>query len=136
MYHFPKASSSKKFLLVATDYFTKWVEAIPLVNIFNSNVKTFLWENIVTRYGIPKMLVSDNGTQFKSQKRLLEFCEKLGIKHSFSSVAHPQTNGQAKAFNKVILKGLKRGLEDAKGKWLKNPISALSILNHPSLINW
>lgn len=82
------------------------------------------------------MLVSDNGTQFKSQKILLEFCEKLGIKHSFSSVAHPQTNGQAKASNKVILKGLKRGLEDAKGKWLKNPISALSILNHPSLINW
>ena len=70
---FPKASGSRKFLLVATDYFTKWVKAVPLVNIADSNVKTFLWENIVTRFEVPKMLVADNGAQFKS-KRISKFC--------------------------------------------------------------
>ena len=89
---FSKASGSRKFLLVATDYFTKWVEAIPLVNIADSNVKNFLWENIVTRFGILKMLVADNGSQFKS-KKIYKFYEKLGIRQSFSSVVHLETNG-------------------------------------------
>jgi len=113
---FPRASGSRRFLLVATDYFTKWTEAVALVNIADSNVKTFLWENIVTRFGIPKILVSDNGPQFKS-KKILDFCQKLGIRQSFSSVAHPETNGQAESSNKVILEGLKKRLEDSKGKW-------------------
>ena len=65
-------------MLVATEYFTKLVEAVPLVNIADSNMKNVLWKNIVTRFGIPKMLVLDNGTQFKSEK-IIEFYEKLGI---------------------------------------------------------
>ena len=59
---FSKASGSRKFLLVATDYFIKWVKAVHLVNIADSNMKTFLLENIVTRFGIPKMFVSNNAT--------------------------------------------------------------------------
>lgn len=53
---FPKASGSRKFLLMATEYFIKWVEVVPLIIIYDYNVKTFLWENIVTWFGIPKML--------------------------------------------------------------------------------
>ncbi|XP_020222083.1 uncharacterized protein LOC109804662 [Cajanus cajan] len=70
---FPIAKGQCKFLLVAVDYFTKWVEAEPLAN--------------------------------------------LGIKHRFTSVEHPQSNGQAKAANKVILNELKKRLGDAKGAW-------------------
>lgn len=121
---FPKASRSRKLLLAATYYFTKWVEAVVLVNIVDSIMKTFLWENIVTRFGIPKILVSDNGTQFK-RKKILEFCRKLGIRQSFSNVAHPETNGHAKLLNKVILEGLKRRLENAKGNWVKEQPSVL-----------
>lgn len=76
---FSKASSLKMFLLLVTNYFTKWVEAIALVNITDSNVKAFLWENIVSCFGIAKVLVSDNGTQFKSMK-ILEFCRKFKSK--------------------------------------------------------
>ena len=79
---FSKASGSRKFLLVAIDYFTKWVEAIPLVNIVNSNMKIFLWENIVTKFGIPMMLVVDNDPQFKS-KKISKFCEKISIRKVF-----------------------------------------------------
>lgn len=79
---FSKTSSSRKFLQVVTNYFTKWVEVVPLVNISYSNVKDFLLENIITRLGIPKMLVSNNGSQFKSQK-VAKFCEKQVIRLSF-----------------------------------------------------
>ena len=50
---FPKAIGNKKYLLVGTDYFTKWVEAEPLANIRDVDVKRFVWKNIVTRFGIP-----------------------------------------------------------------------------------
>ena len=50
---FPKATGNRKFLLVDTDYFTKWVEAEALANIRDVDVKKFLWKNIVTRFGTP-----------------------------------------------------------------------------------
>ena len=58
---FPKTLGNKKYLLVGTDYFTKWVEAEPLANIRDVDVKRFIWKNIVTRFGTPCTLVSDNG---------------------------------------------------------------------------
>ena len=75
---FPK-SEQKKYLLVGTDYFTKWVEAEPLTHIRDQYVKSLLWKNIVTRFGIPRVLIMDNGTQFKSSG-VKEFCDKYGIK--------------------------------------------------------
>ena len=58
---FPRATGNCKYLLVATDYFTKWVEAKPLANIQDQDVKRFVWQNIVTRFGIPSTLILDNG---------------------------------------------------------------------------
>ena len=57
---FPKAVGNKKYLLVCTDYFTKWVEAKPLANIGDVDVKRFIWKNIVIRFGVPYALISDN----------------------------------------------------------------------------
>ena len=59
--HFPKALGNKKYLLVSTDYFTKWVEVEPLANIRDIDVKRFIWKNIVTRFGVPHTFISDNG---------------------------------------------------------------------------
>jgi len=64
---FPKALGNKRYLLVDTDYFTKWVEAEPLANIRDVDVKRFVWKNIVTQFGIPYTLISDNGLQFNSK---------------------------------------------------------------------
>ena len=58
---FLKAIGNKRYLLVCTDYFTKWVEAEPLANIRDVDVKRFIWKNIVTRFGVPYVLISDNG---------------------------------------------------------------------------
>lgn len=92
---------------MGTDYFTKWSETEPLKNIREKDVKSFLWNNIITCFGIPRALVIDNGTQFKSSD-IREFYDKYGIKQSFSSLGYPQGNGQAEVSNKVILDGLKK----------------------------
>ena len=64
---FPKAVGNKRYLLVSIDYFTKWVEAEPLANIKDVDVKRFIWKSIVTRFEVPYVLISDNGLQFDSK---------------------------------------------------------------------
>ena len=106
---FPKAVGNKKYLLVGTDYFTKWVEAEPLANIRNVDVKRFIWKNIVTRFGVPHVLISDNGLQFNS-KMFRKYCGELGITNRYSTSVYPQENGQIEAVNKLIVSGLKKRL--------------------------
>jgi len=72
----------------------------------------------LTRFGVLKSLVSDNGLQFDS-RAFREFCSDLGIVNQYSTPAYPQSNGQAKATNKIIVNGLKRRLEGSKGRWAK-----------------
>uniref|UniRef100_A0A2N9H888 Integrase catalytic domain-containing protein n=1 Tax=Fagus sylvatica TaxID=28930 RepID=A0A2N9H888_FAGSY len=109
---------NKRFLIVATDYFTKWVEAEPLSHIREVDTKRFLWKSIITRFGIPWAVISDNGTQFEG-KLFKGFCSELGIRNFFSSPGYPQSNGQAEVSNKVILDGIKKRLEEAKGRWVE-----------------
>ena len=89
---FPKAAGNKRYLLVGTDYFTKWVEVEPLANIRDVDAKRFFWRNIVTRFGVPRTLISDNGLQFDS-KAFKRYCCKLGIANRYSTPAYPQGNG-------------------------------------------
>ena len=115
---FRKAVGNKKYLLVSTDYFTKWVVAEPLANIRNVDVKRFIWKNIITRFGVPHTLISDNGLQFDS-KAFRKYCCDLGIKNRYSTPTYPQGNGQVEAVNKVIVNILKKRLDDAKGRWVE-----------------
>ena len=112
---FSKAVGNKKYLLVGTDYFTKWVETEPLANIRDVDAKKFVWKNIVTQFGVPHAVISDNGLQFDS-KMFRKYCGELGITNRYSTPAYPQGNEQAEAVNKVIVSGLKKRLDDAKGK--------------------
>ena len=93
----------------------KWVEAKPLSNIRDLDAKTFVWKNIVTRFGIPYTLISDNELQFDSKAFRRYYCE-LGIRNRYSTPAYPLRNGQAEAINKVIVNGLKKRLDKAKGR--------------------
>ena len=89
---FPKAVGNKKYLLVGTNYFTKWVEAEPLANIRDVDVKRFVWKSIVTRFGVPHVLILDNRLQFDS-KMFRKYCGELGITNRYSTPAYPQGNG-------------------------------------------
>ena len=105
-------------MLVSIDYFTKWVKAKPLANIKDVDAKKFLWKNIVTRFGVPNTLISDNGLQFDNKSFRRYYC-KLGITNMYSTSAYLQGNGQVEAVNKVIVNGLKKRLDDAKGRWVE-----------------
>ena len=72
---FPEAVGNKRYLLVDTDYFTKWIKVEPLVNIRDLDVKKFVWKNIVTRFGVPYSLISNNGLQFDSKAFRRYYCE-------------------------------------------------------------
>ena len=106
-----------KFWVVEIDYFTKWVEVEPLASITQQNVKNFVWKNILCRFGVPRVLVSNNGRQFDNAL-FKDFCEHFGIQNHYSSPTHPQANGQAEVANRSLLKIIKTRLEGAKGVWL------------------
>jgi ribonuclease HI len=113
---FPRSNGQLRHLVVAVDYFTKWIEAEPLTTVTSARIQRFFYKNIVTRYGIPREVVSDNGPQF-IDKGFQALLKGLQIKQRFTSVEHPQTNGQAESANKVIVEGIKKRVEKAKGRW-------------------
>ncbi|KAL5573588.1 hypothetical protein UlMin_023185 [Ulmus minor] len=77
----------------------------------------FIWKNIVCRFGVPRELVSDHGTQFENEK-FQSVCDQLGIKKVFSSPSHSKSNSQVEAVNKIIKQTLKKKLEKSKGAWV------------------
>ena len=86
-----------------------------MANIKDVDAKIFIWKNIVTQFRIPHTLISDNGLQFDSNA-FKRYYYDLGITNRYSTPAYPQGNGQDKAVNKVIVNGLKKRLDDMKGK--------------------
>ena len=62
----PPGKGQVKFLLVVIDYFTKWVKAKALATIIEARIQSFVWKNIVCRFGIPRTIISDKGRQFDS----------------------------------------------------------------------
>ena len=121
---FPTVIRQLKFPVVDIDYFTKWVEAEALATITEKNVQSFVWRNIICRYGIPRVLVLDNGKQFDNEP-LRDFCSQLGIKNHYFSPAHPQANRQVQVKNWSLLKIIKTQLEGEKGIWLDELPSVL-----------
>jgi transposase InsO family protein len=89
-------------VLLAADYFTKWVEAIPLKKVTSKNMVEFVKEHIIYRFGIPQTITTDQGTQFTSSE-FREFAESMGIKLLNSSPYFAQANGQAEASNNIMI---------------------------------
>src|ERR1043165_7215090 len=114
---FPTAPGNVKYLVVDIDYFTKWVEAKTLATIDGCNIKKFIWEFIICRFGLPMEIVSDNGTQFADQ-HLQEWLHSMKIKQIFTSVAHPQGNGQVERANRSIVEGIKTRLGTKRSGWV------------------
>jgi transposase InsO family protein len=118
------------YMLVAVDKFTKWVEAAPVTTQDSTTAINFIM-SIIYHFGVPHSIITDNGTNFIS-KEFKNFCESMGIKLKFPSVAHPKTNGQVKKANGLICNGIKKRLmaplEKAKHAWVDELPSVLSSL--------
>ena len=87
----PSSSKGHRFVLVATDYFTKWTEAVLLKNMKHREVIEFITEHIIHRFGIPQTLTTDQGSSFIS-KEVREFAESYKIKILNSSPYYTQAN--------------------------------------------
>jgi hypothetical protein len=81
----PPAQWNLRYVVVAVEYFSKWIEAKPLAMITSVTIQKFFWQNIVYRFRVPKAITVDNGTQFDSEA-FREFCEQIGTEIHFASV--------------------------------------------------
>ncbi|GKD87933.1 reverse transcriptase domain-containing protein [Tanacetum coccineum] len=115
---FPEGPDKVKFLIVAIDYFIKWIEAKPVVTITGNQIKKFVWDNIVYRLGLPGEIISDNGKQFRDNL-FKDWCEKLSIRQHFISVKHPQANGLVERANRSLGEGMKEGLDKGNKDWIE-----------------
>ena len=99
------------------EYFSKWIEAKPLATITSFTIQKFFWQNIVCRFGVPKAITVDNGTQFDSEA-FREFCDQIGTKIHFASVRHPESNGLVERANGIIMTGIMKSIfNQPRGKW-------------------
>ena len=108
---FPPSSKGHRFILVATYYFTKWVEAIPLKTATSKNMVDFVKEYIVYRFGIPKTITTNQRTMFISEE-FRDFAASMGIKLLNSSPYYAQANGQAEASNQIMIKLIKKKIKE------------------------
>jgi transposase InsO family protein len=114
-------------MLVEVNKFTKWVEAAPVTTQDSTATINFI-KSIVFRFGVPHGIITDNGTNFTS-KEFKNYCEGLGIKLKFASVAHPKIYGQVEKANGLICNRIKKRLlaplEKAKHAWVDELPSVL-----------
>lgn len=99
----PKASNGHRFILVAIDYFTKWVEAASHANVTKQVIVRFIKNQTIYRYVIPSKIITDNGSNLNN-KMMKELCDDFMIEHHNSSPYIPSINGVAEAANKNIKK--------------------------------
>jgi transposase InsO family protein len=102
--------------LAITDYFTKWVEAIPMKSVTSKDIINFIKELVIHRFGIPQTITTDRGSVFIS-KEFRKFVDDMRIKLIRSSPYYAQTNGQAEASNQSIIKLIKRKIDEHPWRW-------------------
>lgn len=120
----PSSSAGHSYFLTATDYFTKWVEAIPVKNATSEIVCRFLKENIISRYGVPFKIVTDNAATFSSFE-ISQFCFEYSILLTHSFDYYPQGNGQVESSNKNLIAIIRKLVEENQRSWHKALFDAL-----------
>ncbi|OMO77592.1 reverse transcriptase [Corchorus capsularis] len=111
----PKASNGHQFILVAIDYFTKWVEASSYSSITQSVVLKFIKKEIICRYGLPERIITDNAMNLNG-KLIAAACAQFKITHSNSAPRRPKMNGAVEAANKNI-KNIIRKMTETYRDW-------------------
>ena len=111
------SSQNFKHILVAVDYVSKWVEAIPTVHA-DANSVCKLFKNVIfPRFGVPRVVISDGGTHFNNQQ-LEKLFAKYGVhNHRVTTPYHPQANGQVELSNREIKQILDKVVSKSRGDW-------------------
>ncbi|MBV8802743.1 MAG: DDE-type integrase/transposase/recombinase, partial [Gammaproteobacteria bacterium] len=109
-------SFSNKYILVAVDYVSKWVEAVALPTNDARNVIKFLKKNIFTRFVTPRAIISDGGSHF-CNRQFEALLAKYGVKHKISTPYHPQTSGQVEVSNRELKRILEKTVNSSRKDW-------------------
>nr|GEW33610.1 reverse transcriptase domain-containing protein [Tanacetum cinerariifolium] len=113
-----KGPGKVKFLIVAIDYFTKWIKAKPVANIMRAQIKKFVWDNIFCRFSLPREIISDNGKQFRDNP-FKDLCIKLCIRQ------YPQANGLVERANRSLGEGIKARLDERSKNWMEEVLHVI-----------
>nr|KYP31036.1 Transposon Ty3-G Gag-Pol polyprotein [Cajanus cajan] len=109
-------SNGFTYILLAVDYVSKWIEAVPTRKDDAQTVAKFVKSNILCRFGIPRAIISDQGTHF-CNRLFNSLLAKHGVRHKVSTPYHPQTNGQAEVSNREVKKILERVVQPSRKDW-------------------
>jgi hypothetical protein len=112
----PPSSKGHQYILAITDYFTKWVEAIPMKSVASKDVINFIKEHVIHRFRIPQTITTDGGSAFISEE-FRKFAADVGIKLIRLSPYYAQANGQAEASNQSLIKLIKRKIDEHPRHW-------------------
>src|SRR5581483_8314409 len=112
----PVTSRNNKYIVVATEYLTKWPEARAIPDAKAASVVSFFYKDIVCQHGCPKEILTDRGSHFVNEM-LDSLCEQLGSRHKLSTAYHPQTNGLVERFNRTLCETLAKFANDHKDDW-------------------
>ena len=112
----PAKRVGARYIITTIEYVTKWAEAEP-INSCSSEIATkFIYENIITKFGCPITLISDQGSHFLN-KAIKVLTYQFKIDHRCSTTYHPQSNGEIEAFNKTLTRGLTKICNTDKDDW-------------------
>jgi hypothetical protein len=107
------SSYNNKYILLAVDYVSKWIEAIATPTNDGKVVLNFLRKNIFTRFGTPRAIISDEGTHF-CNKQFEALLSKYGVRHKRALAYHPQTNGQTEVSNREVKQILEKTVSNSR----------------------
>lgn len=110
------SNEGHKYVITATDAFSKWAFAKPSQTVRTSEMISFIEENILSVHGKPKRFITDRGTQFTS-KEWKDFIDKLGVEHKLTSAYHPQSNGIDERLNGTLMRILRAYVDKFQEKW-------------------
>jgi hypothetical protein len=112
----PASSRRNEYIIIATEYLTKWAEAKAVKKADAKQTTIFLYENIISRFGCPKILISDRGSHFLNLV-IREMTQLFQINHRKTTPYHPQTNGQTKRVNQTLIRILRKIITESKRDW-------------------
>ena len=110
------SSTGNEYILVAVDYVSKWVEAMATARNDVKTVVKFIKKNIFSRFGVPRILISDGGSHF-CNTQLQKVLGQYHVNHRVASPYHPQTNGQVEVSNRELKKILEKIVASTRKDW-------------------
>ena len=112
----PPSTDGHKYIIVVVDYFTKWVEAMPMFNYKADTVAHLFFNHIITHFGVPQQLVSYHGSHFEDVV-FTNLSTMLKFEHQYSCAYYPQGNSQVEDVNKILKILLQQMVNKHKYNW-------------------